>query len=138
VDGSSSKAAPPSVGLAIVEVIASLNRALALRVTPEQLQAADAVLRAVVDDEASRAWAQTIPGPTPPRRPRDLSRTGAFEGRQNHCYVPVRNAGMSRRIHAERDGHFPKERANQRAIKCSATSRGNVPQTLHVYSSERN
>ncbi len=53
-------------GRAIAEVIASLNWALALRVAPEQLQAADAVLRAVIDDEALRAWAQTIPGPKPP------------------------------------------------------------------------
>jgi DNA-binding MarR family transcriptional regulator len=53
-------------GRAIAEVIASLNWALALHVAPEQLQAADAVLRAVIDDEALRAWAQTIPGPKPP------------------------------------------------------------------------
>ncbi len=53
-------------GRAIVRVIASLNRALTLRVAPEQLQAADAVLRAVIEDEALRAWAQTIPGPKPP------------------------------------------------------------------------
>ncbi len=53
-------------GRAIAEVIASLNWALALRVAPEQLQAADTVLRAVIDDEALRAWAQTIPGPKPP------------------------------------------------------------------------
>lgn len=53
-------------GRAIAEVIATLNLALALRVAPEQLQAADAVLRAVIDDEALRAWAQTVPGPKPP------------------------------------------------------------------------
>jgi DNA-binding MarR family transcriptional regulator len=53
-------------GRAIAEVIASLNWALALRVAPEQLQAADAVLRALIDDEALRGWAQTIPGPQPP------------------------------------------------------------------------
>jgi DNA-binding MarR family transcriptional regulator len=53
-------------GRAIAEVIASLNWALALHVAPEQLQAADAVLRAVIDGEALRAWAQTIPGPKPP------------------------------------------------------------------------
>ena len=53
-------------GRAIAEVIARLNWALALRVAPEQLQAADAVLRALIDDEALRAWADTIPGPRPP------------------------------------------------------------------------
>jgi DNA-binding MarR family transcriptional regulator len=56
-------AAGRAYALAIVEVIASLNRALAVRVVPEQLQAADEVLRALIDDEALRAWAQTIPGP---------------------------------------------------------------------------
>jgi DNA-binding MarR family transcriptional regulator len=56
-------------GRAIAEVIALLNWALALRVAPEQLRAADAVLRAVIDDEALRAWAQTIPGPKPPEAP---------------------------------------------------------------------
>ena len=53
-------------GRAIVKVIASLNRAVALRVAPEQLQAADAVLRAVIDDDALRTRGQAIPGPTPP------------------------------------------------------------------------
>jgi DNA-binding MarR family transcriptional regulator len=52
-------------GIAIVKVIASLNRRLALRVAPEQLRAADAVLRAVIDDGALRARAQAIPGPSP-------------------------------------------------------------------------
>ena len=59
-------------GLAMVEVIASLNRALARRVTPEQLQAADAVLRAVIDGEALGAWARRSLGRHPPRRARDL------------------------------------------------------------------
>jgi DNA-binding MarR family transcriptional regulator len=59
-------------GRAIAEVIASLNWALALRVAPEQLQAADAVLRASIDDEALRARAQRIPGPQPPG-PRPLT-----------------------------------------------------------------
>ena len=54
-------------GLAIVEVVASLNRALARRVAPEELQAADAALRAVIDDEALRARAESIPAPTPSR-----------------------------------------------------------------------
>jgi DNA-binding MarR family transcriptional regulator len=54
-------------GIAIVTVIASLNRSLARRVAPEQLHAADAVLRAVIDDEALRVRAQAIPGPTPPK-----------------------------------------------------------------------
>ena len=53
-------------GRAITEVIASLNWALALRVAPEQLRAADSVLRAVIDDEALHAWAETIPGPEIP------------------------------------------------------------------------
>jgi DNA-binding MarR family transcriptional regulator len=56
-------------GRAIAEVITSLNHALALRVAPEQLLAADAVLRALIDDEALRAWAQTIPGPKAPEVP---------------------------------------------------------------------
>jgi DNA-binding MarR family transcriptional regulator len=54
-------------GLAIVEVVASLNRALARRVAPEQLQAADAALRAVIDDETLRTRAESIPGPAPSR-----------------------------------------------------------------------
>lgn len=53
-------------GLAIAEVIALQNQALALRVTPEQLQAADTALRAVIDGEALRAWAETIPSPKTP------------------------------------------------------------------------
>jgi DNA-binding MarR family transcriptional regulator len=52
-------------GHAIAEVVTVLNLALARRVEPEQLQAADAVLRAVIDDEAMRAWAETIPAPKP-------------------------------------------------------------------------
>ncbi len=52
-------------GSAIVDVITSLDRALALRVAPGQLQAADAVLRAAIDDDACRARAQTIPAPAP-------------------------------------------------------------------------
>jgi len=50
---------------AIVEVIASLNRALALRVTSAQLEAVDAVLRALIDDEALRTLAERIPAPRP-------------------------------------------------------------------------
>jgi DNA-binding MarR family transcriptional regulator len=53
-------------GRAIVKVIASLNRGVSLRVGPDQLRGADAVLRAVIDGEALRARAQAIPGPTPP------------------------------------------------------------------------
>ena len=49
---------------AIVEVIASLNQALAERVTPDQLVAADLVLRAAItDDEELSAVAQRIPAP---------------------------------------------------------------------------
>lgn len=55
-------------GRAIAEVTVSLNRAVALSVTPQQLQAADVVLRAVIDGEALRAWAETIPVPAPPER----------------------------------------------------------------------
>jgi DNA-binding MarR family transcriptional regulator len=52
---------------AIIEVIAGLNRALADRVTAGQLAAADAVLRASIEDEgiASRA-AYVSPPPAPP------------------------------------------------------------------------
>ena len=63
-------------GRAIAEVIASLNWALALRVAPEQLQAADTVLRAVIDDEALRApGLRRSPARNPPRCHRNLSRT---------------------------------------------------------------
>jgi len=59
-------------GRAIAEVTVLSNLALARRVEPEQLQGADAVLRAVIDDEALRAWAATIPAPKPPE---ELPRT---------------------------------------------------------------
>jgi DNA-binding MarR family transcriptional regulator len=54
-------------GRAISEVITLLNLALSRGVQPKQLQAADTVLRAVIHDEASRAWAASIPSPKPPR-----------------------------------------------------------------------
>ncbi len=57
-------------GQAIAEVTVSSNLALARRVEPEQLQAADGVLRALIDDEALPAWAETIPVPKPPEEPR--------------------------------------------------------------------
>jgi DNA-binding MarR family transcriptional regulator len=49
---------------AIIEVIAWLNRAVASRVTPDQLAAADAVLRASIEDESVAARAAYI-GPPP-------------------------------------------------------------------------
>lgn len=39
---------------------------MAGRVTPGQLRAADAVLRAMIHDEPARTWAQGIPGPNHP------------------------------------------------------------------------
>jgi hypothetical protein len=51
---------------AIAEVTGLFKLALAGRVEPEQLRAADAVLRAAIDDEALGAWAETIPGPEAP------------------------------------------------------------------------
>ncbi len=49
---------------AIIEVIATLNRALAAKVTPEQLAAADAVLRVSMDDDEVALSAQRIPPPS--------------------------------------------------------------------------
>jgi DNA-binding MarR family transcriptional regulator len=51
---------------AIVEVIAGLNRGVAARVAPDQLMAADAVLRASIDDEAVARRAAYL---TPPSAP---------------------------------------------------------------------
>jgi DNA-binding MarR family transcriptional regulator len=48
---------------AITEVIARLNRALAAKVTPEQLAAADAVLRVSIEDEQAAWRAGRIPPP---------------------------------------------------------------------------
>ncbi len=48
---------------AITEVIARLNRALAAKVTPEQLAAADVVLRISIDDEQVALSAGRIPPP---------------------------------------------------------------------------
>lgn len=50
-------------GRAVVDVIETLNRALAERVDLGQLTAADALLRAVVDDERLRRTAERIPAP---------------------------------------------------------------------------
>jgi DNA-binding MarR family transcriptional regulator len=69
-------------GLAIVEVIALLNRALALRVAPDQLQAADAALRAVIDDGVLRARADAIPGPTPAGARGVVDQEGSESGRK--------------------------------------------------------
>ncbi len=52
---------------AIIEVIAGLNRAVAARVAPDQLAAADAVLRvSIEDDEVARRAAYVSPPPSPP------------------------------------------------------------------------
>ena len=48
------------------EPVKPSETALALLVTPGEVQAADAVPRTVIDDEALRAWARTSPGPSPP------------------------------------------------------------------------
>jgi DNA-binding MarR family transcriptional regulator len=52
---------------AITEVIAELNRAVAARVTADQLATADAVLRASIDDKGvARLAAYLPPPPSPP------------------------------------------------------------------------
>ncbi len=52
---------------AIIEVIAELNRAVAARVTRDQLATADAVLRASIDDEGvARLAAHISPPPSAP------------------------------------------------------------------------
>ena len=52
---------------AIIEVIAGLNRAVAARVAPDQLAAADAVLRASIEDEGvARLAAYLSPPPAGP------------------------------------------------------------------------
>lgn len=55
-------------GRAITTVIDRLNRRLAGRVTPGQLAAADAVLRASLDDEHARSLAAFLPPPPAPGR----------------------------------------------------------------------
>jgi DNA-binding MarR family transcriptional regulator len=70
-------------GRAIAEVTVLLNLAIARRVEPEQLQAADAVLRAVIDDEALRAWAETIPAPKPPEASPPPEPDRRLRGRQS-------------------------------------------------------
>jgi len=53
-----------SYAAAVVAVIEALNRELCARVTPDQLLAADAVLRAALPDQASRATAaRLVPAP---------------------------------------------------------------------------
>ena len=49
--------------LAITVVIAELNREVAARVTPDQLAAADAVLRAALFDDSTRQRASRVPRP---------------------------------------------------------------------------
>jgi DNA-binding MarR family transcriptional regulator len=51
---------------AIGEVVASLNRTLAARVRPGQLTAADAVLRAAIDNDQINRIARRIPPPQQP------------------------------------------------------------------------
>ena len=52
---------------AIIEVIAELNRAVVARVTADQLAAADAVLRAAIEDEGvARLAAYIAPPPSAP------------------------------------------------------------------------
>lgn len=48
---------------AIMEVVEMLNRALAERVDPAQLTAADVILRSVIDNDGLRRAAARIPGP---------------------------------------------------------------------------
>ena len=56
---------------AIIEVIAGLNSAVAARVTPDQLAAADAVLRASIEGEGVvRRAAYVSPQPAAPAAPR--------------------------------------------------------------------
>jgi DNA-binding MarR family transcriptional regulator len=50
---------------AITQVIARLNRALSARVTPDQLAAADAVLRLSIEDDQVAVRATRIPPPSP-------------------------------------------------------------------------
>lgn len=52
---------------AIVTVIDRLNRDLSRRVRPEDLAAADRVLRAVLADHRTRSLAAELPGPGPDR-----------------------------------------------------------------------
>ncbi len=49
---------------AIIAVIEELNREVAGRVTPDQLAAADAVLRAALFDDSARQRASRVPRPT--------------------------------------------------------------------------
>ncbi len=50
--------------VAIIAVIAELNREVAARVTPAQLAAADAVLRAALFDDSARQRADRVPRPS--------------------------------------------------------------------------
>lgn len=51
---------------AITQVVATLNQSLAERVQPEHLAAADAVLRAAIDNDDIARIARRIPSPTEP------------------------------------------------------------------------
>jgi DNA-binding MarR family transcriptional regulator len=55
--------------LAIILVIAELNREVAARVSPDQLAAADAVLRAALFDDSARQRASRVPPPAGNRAP---------------------------------------------------------------------
>jgi DNA-binding MarR family transcriptional regulator len=55
---------------ALTEVIAELNREVAVRATPEQLKATDSVLRAILFDDSTRQRATWLPGPEDAAQPR--------------------------------------------------------------------
>jgi DNA-binding MarR family transcriptional regulator len=55
--------------LAIIAVIAELNREVAARVSPAELAAADAVLRAALFDDSARRRASRVPPPAGNRAP---------------------------------------------------------------------
>jgi DNA-binding MarR family transcriptional regulator len=50
--------------IAVISVITELNREIAARVSPAQLAAADAVLRAALFDDSTRQRASRVPPPT--------------------------------------------------------------------------
>jgi DNA-binding MarR family transcriptional regulator len=71
---------------AITAVISELNREVAGRVSPAQLAAADAVLRAALFDESARQRASRLP--PPPAPPGALGPSGRAElhsGAHPHC-----------------------------------------------------
>ncbi|MGH3284287.1 MAG: MarR family winged helix-turn-helix transcriptional regulator [Streptosporangiaceae bacterium] len=70
--------------LAIIVIIAELNREVAVKVSPVQLAAADAVLRAALFDESARQRASRIP-PPPGQPARRRCRSWALSlGRSTH------------------------------------------------------